>query len=311
MRRRTLLACGAATLVAPRAWAEDNDHVIARIGNDLRPLFAIRGEPVAPTSMQSRMAEYAVPGVSVAFFDDKRVLWAKQYGVVDQTTKTPVSASTIFQASSITKVVTTLATLRLVRERKINLDEDVNRTLARWKVPDNEFTSAEKVTVRRLLSHNAGVTVHGFSGYDAGAELPTTLQILAGAKPANSPPIIVDKTPGAGFRYSGGGYVILQQLIEEITGQPFAEAITRLVLAPAGMRNSTMLQPLSPALKKQAAAGHATDGAALPGGSAVFPELAPAGLWSTPTDIAKMAIEITREAEGASSRILDSSPVKC
>ena len=162
-------------------------------------------------------AFYEVPGVSVAFIDADRITWTRQYGVADKRTRRRVTEDTRFQAGSISKVVTALATLAPQRSRtgKLGLDTDVNGELVDWRVPDTPFTRTQKVTVRGLLSHDAGVTVHGFIGYPPGA-LPTILQTLQGAPPANSPPITVDKPPGSGFRYSGGGYVILTQLIEDL-----------------------------------------------------------------------------------------------
>jgi len=289
-----------------KAHASDSDAArIMRIEYGLRPRIVIKGEVAPPSSMRDRMAHYAVPGVSLAFFDAHRILWTRQYGVTDAAAPRPVTAETIFQASSISKMTTAAGVLRLVRGSALALDEDVNLKLKRWKVPANAFTREQKVTVRRLLSHSAGTTVHGTGGYVRGAPLPTLRQILDGAPPADNPAVEVAATPGSDFRYSGGGYLILQQLVEDVTGEPFAETMHRLVLRPADMSHSTYAQPLPDRLLDQAAHGHSADGAPLPGGASVFPETAPAGLWSTPSDLARFAMELNREAEGRSDRILD------
>jgi CubicO group peptidase (beta-lactamase class C family) len=268
-----------------------------RLERDIRPLVVLKGTLVRPTTIQQRMAFYNVPGVSLAFIDGGRIAWTRQYGLADRHSGRRVTEDTPFQAGSISKVVTALATLRLVREGKLSLDADVNTELVSWKIPDTPFTRTQKVTVRGLLSHNAGVTVHGFNGYTPGAPLPTRLQTLEGAPPANNPPITVDKPPGSGFRYSGGGYVILAQLIEDAAHEPYARFVDSRVLAPAGMRHSL----IAAALPMNAGARGYEAGLAVPGGQMVLPE----SLMSTPADLARLAIEMGYELEGRSDRILD------
>ena len=125
----------------------------------------------------------------------------------------PVTPGTLFQAASVAKLVVAVAALLYVEEGALDLDSDVNQSLVSWQVPENEYTAQEKVTLRRLLSHSAGVTVEGFRGYAFGEEVPNLEQILNGELPANSPPIRVDLVPGTQYRYSGGGYMIVQQLL--------------------------------------------------------------------------------------------------
>ncbi len=134
--------------------------------------------------------------------------------------------------------------MRLVEAGKLNLDDDVNSYLKNWKVPANTFTDQTKVTLRELLSHTAGVTVHGFRGYIAGSALPSTFEILEGKAPANTPAITVDIKPGTLWRYSGGGYVIAKQVLDDVTGKPFPAMMRQEVLGPAGMVHSTFEQPL-------------------------------------------------------------------
>ena len=278
---------------------------VSRLERDLRPLIVLQGSQAPPVSLPERMVFYKVPGVSIAFIDHGRIAWTRQYGLAALQPRQPVTAATLFQAGSITKVVTALTTLCLVREGKLGLDADVNSELKSWKVPDTPFTQTNKVTVRGLLSHSAGMTVHGFDGYSPGQAIPTTLQVLKGEAPANSPPITVDKPPGSGFRYSGGGYVVLQQLIEDVTNEPFATAVRSCVLTPAGMNRSLIASPLPASRKSEAASGFDSQGRPVPGGGKVFPELGPAGLWSTPSDLARLATEMDQEMDGRSSRILD------
>jgi CubicO group peptidase (beta-lactamase class C family) len=277
---------------------------IARIENGLLPAVVIKGQPPAPMTIADRMAHHKVPGVSVAFFDHGQILWTRAYGFADVAAKTAVTPDTLFQAASISKPVSALAALRLVQDAKLNLDEDVNVKLRTWKVPDNVFTIKEKVTIRRILSHSAGLTVHGFPGYASDEPIPTAVQILNGEKPANTEPIRVDVVPGTLWRYSGGGYVVLQTLLSDVTGKPFPQVMRELVLAPAGMTHSTYEQPLPKNRAQEAATPYRGDGQPVKGGAHTYPEMAPAGLWTTPSDLARMAIEVQNEYTGKSSKIL-------
>src|SRR5215813_2489454 len=176
-----------------------------------------------------RMTHYHVPGLSLAFVHDGTVAWTQAFGVA-RVGGEPVTSETLFQASSISMPVTALAVLRLVEQGKLNLEVDVNQYLKSWKLPTNRFTEQKKVTLRGLLSHTAGATVHGFEGYASGKKLPTLVQVLNGESPANSAPVMIDFVPGTSFRYAGGGYAIIQQLLIDVTGEPFPELMQELVL---------------------------------------------------------------------------------
>lgn len=278
---------------------------ISRIENGLLPAVIIKGQAPKTMTISERMAHYKVPGVSVTFFDHGQIAWTRAYGFADVASKKPVTPDTLFQAASISKPGTALAALRLVQEGKLNLDEDVNAKLRTWKVPENEFTQNEKVTIRRILSHSAGLTVHGFPGYASGEALPTLVQILNGEKPANTAPIRVDVVPGTLWRYSGGGYVVLQTLLMDATGEPFPKIMHDLVLQPAGMTHSTYEQPLPKNRAAEAATPYRANGEPVQGGPHTYPEMAPAGLWTTPSDLARMAMEVQAEYAGKSSKILD------
>jgi len=178
------------------------------------------------------MKHYDVPGVSIAVFDNGQILWVRGYGLADISANKPVTPETLFQAASISKSVTAFAALQLVEQGKLNLDEDVNLKLVSWKVPENAFTRNEKVTLRRLLSHTAGLNVASFGGYLASEPLPTTAQVLDGQKPASNEPVRVDNIPGKEFRYSGGGYVAVQLLLMDVTHKTFPELMHELVFEP-------------------------------------------------------------------------------
>jgi CubicO group peptidase (beta-lactamase class C family) len=265
------------------------------------------------------MKQLGVPGVSVVVIDDGRIAWAKGYGVREAGRPDPVTPDTLFQAASISKPLAAAAALRLVREGKLSLDGDVNESLKAWKIPDSPFLAIDKVTLRRLLSHTAGFGDRfGFPGYAPGAALPTLPQILDGLPPAVTAPkaVRLDAKPGERFRYSGGGYCIVQLLIEETSAQPFARHMREKVLGPLGMERSTYEQPLPPSLAPHAATGHRAGlrrlllGEKVKGGWRVYPEQAAAGLWTTPTDLARFAIAVQRAHAGSPESVLSKASVE-
>lgn len=270
----------------------------------LTPSVQLRGEARSRWTLAERMAHYRVPGVSIAVMVDQQIEWAAGFGVLETGGSQPVDANTLFQAASISKAVAASEVMRLSQEGRVSLDEDVNRYLTSWRIPENEFTRERKVTLRRLLSHTAGLTVHGFLGYPAGQAVPTLQQVLEGAPPANSAPVVVDIPIGSQFRYSGGGYTVIQQLIEDVTGQPFSEVMHANVLEPVGMSRSRYEQPLKPDHAANAARGHRGDGSLIPGNWHTYPEQAAAGLWTTPSDLLHYAAELQRAITNGSGWLL-------
>jgi CubicO group peptidase (beta-lactamase class C family) len=280
---------------------EDPDIRISRIEDGLLPAAIIQGQSPPRMRLTDRMKHYDVPGVSIAVFDNGQILWARGYGLADISANEPVTPQTLFQAASISKSVTAFAALQLVQQGKLNLDEDVNRKLVSWKVPDNEFTRNEKVTLRRLLSHTAGLNVASVGGYLASEPLPTTVQILDGQKPANNEAVRVDRTPGKEFRYSGGGYVIVQLLLMDVTHKTFPELMHALVFEPLGMTRSTFEVPLRKSLWPEAAKPYTSKGTLAERGWPLgYPAMAPAGLWTTPSDLSRFAMEVQKAYAGHS-----------
>lgn len=258
----------------------------------------------------AQMARRNVPGLSLAVIQDGRIVEARAYGVREAGGRDPVTPTTLFQAGSISKAVAALGALHLVEEGKLTLDGDVNATLKSWKVPANSFTASKPVTVRGLLSHSAGLTVHGFPGYAVDAPMPTLIQVLDGAPPANTAPIRVDVAPGSVWRYSGGGYTVLQQLMLDVTGQSFPDYMRRTVLEPIGMTESSYEQPLPPAMAAATASGHLGDRRVVMGRWHLYPEMAAAGLWTTPTDLARFAIEIQQSHAGRASKVISAATTR-
>lgn len=283
---------------------------IAAVENGLMHAVVIKGRPQPKQNILARMKELNVRGVSVAVIHDYKIDWAKGYGVLDDETRKPVNTETLFQAGSISKPVAVTGAMKLIEEGKLSLDEDVNVKLKSWKVLENEFTREQKVTLRRTMSHSAGLTLHGFPGYEAGAPVPTVPQLLDGLKPANTGPVRVDTVPGTLGRYSGGGTTIMQLLMTDVTGRPFPELLRDLVLSKAGMSHSTYEQPLPERLRENTASGYKGDGAPVKGKYHTYPEMAAAGLWTTASDLALFAIEVAKSREGRSNRILRQATIE-
>ncbi|MGH7506786.1 MAG: serine hydrolase domain-containing protein [Longimicrobiales bacterium] len=279
---------------------------IQRIENGLLPYHVIAGQPLPEMSIAERMKRYNVPGVSIAVIDSGELAWARGYGETEAG-GAPVDTTTLFQAASISKPVAAMAALRLVEQGALDLDEDVNAKLRSWRVPANGYTRTEHVTLRRLLSHNAGLTVHGFRGYAANEAVPSVVQVLDGEDPANSAPVRVDTMPGAIWRYSGGGFTVAQLLMADVTGRAFPALMRELVFDPAGMTGSTYQQPLPDSLTARAATGHRGNGQPVAGKWHTYPEMAAAGLWTTPSDLARLAIEVQRSLQGESNRVISAA----
>jgi CubicO group peptidase (beta-lactamase class C family) len=304
------LLAASACQQTPALEHSDPDARIARIEQGIIPIDESGADSGSPQFLSERMAALDVPALSIAVFDEGRILWARAYGLRDRSSGAAVDTATLFQAASISKPVTSTALFQLVEEGVLALDEDVNKRLKSWKVPENGFTQDEKVTPRRIVSHMAGLTVHGFAGYSPHESLPTVQQILDGVPPANSSPVRVDATPGVRESYSGGGFTVLQLLMEEVSGRPFAALVRDLVLQPAGMSHSTFAQPLPLDLTDQAATGYDRDGEAVEGRYHVYPELAAAGLWTTPSDLARFMLAVGRSYRGEPNGLVEQSSAR-
>jgi CubicO group peptidase (beta-lactamase class C family) len=278
--------------------------MMKEICEGLLPPILIKGEPTPAMPLSERLEHYNVPGISVAVIDNGEIEGILCQGVRRAQSDFQINPDTRFQAASISKPIVAMAALRLVQDGKLKLDQDVNEALQGWKLPESVLTLTEKVTLRRLLSHTAGLSVHGYEGYPVGAPLPTLEEILNGDPPANSAPIHVELVPGSRYQYSGGGFVLVQQLLMDITAMTFPDLMEELIFNPLGLENSGFLQPLPVEAATQAAVGHNTLGEPIHGGWHVYPELAAAGLWSTPTDLAIFLIEVIQSMNDRSNLIL-------
>ena len=265
-----------------------------------------------PAVVQQLMRQFNVPGVSIAIINDFKVVATYAYGVADLETGAPVTTETMFQAASISKPVAAMVSLKAVQNGRFSLDQDVNTILKSWKVPDGPFTKERPVTPRSLMSHTSGTgDGFGFPGYAPSATLPSIPQILDGVQPpSNLRPVRLERPPLTGFKYSGGAVMIQQLALMDAVGKPFADVAREWVLDPIGMTNSTFEQPLPSQREKQAARAHNRMGTRTGDPWHVYPEQAAAGLWTTPTDLAKFAIEVQLSLLGKSNKVLSQTTAR-
>jgi CubicO group peptidase (beta-lactamase class C family) len=301
-----LLALTPVTLAVGSPSTRTTDEPIREVENGLLPISASKNDLGRLANIRDRMRQYGVPGLSVAVIADGHIAWAKGYGVADTRSNRAVTTDTLFQAASISKPLAALGALWLVEHGKLGLDDDVNRYLSHWRVPPNAFTAARPVTLRILLDHSAGLTDAVFDNYEPGQSLPTLLQVLNGEPPARSPPIRVESVPGEQYSYSNSGYTALQQLLVDASGKPFDAFMQSEILRPMGMMHSAFQERLPESLLPSAAMGHHAGGELVSGGYRVQPELAVAGLWTTPSDIARYIIQVQQWYAGSRRGLISS-----
>lgn len=285
----------------------DVSSEIEAIENGLIKAIRVKGKTPETYNIMARMKAHNIPGASIAIILDGKIQWAKGYGIANTENGKPVDTTTLFQAGSISKPLAALAALHLVQQGHLDLDVDINNYLKSWALPDSEFTSTEKVTLRRLLTHTAGMTVHGFPGYAETDTFPSINNVLNGK--GNTPPVFVDTIPGSIWRYSGGGYTVMEKIVEDRSEMPLEEYMGKNILPALKMSHSTYDQPLPKNLHQNASAAYFGDGKIIPGLWHNYPEQAAAGLWTTPNDLAKYLIEIHKIYTGHKNGVLSKDMV--
>jgi CubicO group peptidase (beta-lactamase class C family) len=257
-------------------------------------------------NIDARMAYYHINGLSIAVIDNYKIAWAQGYGWADTIERRPVTTSTLFQPASVGKSVHAVGAMKLVQDGKLDLDRDINDYLKRWKFPYDSVSHGKKISTRELLTHTAGLSVHGFDGYKWNEKKPDLIQILNGLAPANNQPVRSVFEPGKRFEYSGGGYTISGLMIEDITGQHYNDYMTQTIFKPLGMANTCYYSQLTGKEKKNLATAYRYDGKPIGCKYHIYPEDAcGASLWSTPSDIAKLLIELQLSLQNKSNKILN------
>ena len=300
IERYTLIAIVAIVISIVSACSSTNTgDVQARMANVENGLIASvvnAGSEPAGMSLSDRMQHYQVPGVGIAVINNGRIEWAKGYGVIEAGGTQAVTTDTVFQAASVSKPISVTGIMLLAQAGVIDITRNVNDYLTSWHLADNDLTKTNKATVQRLMSHTGGINVSGFAGYSVGNAIPTLLQVLNGGPPADTEPIGVIYEPGTRYSYSGGGMEVLQQMAEDVTKMPFRSYMKNNVFDRLGMNSSDFVQPMTGPLAARAAKGHDMNGVVLPGGWRIYPELIAAGLWTTPTDLATLFLEVQKAA---------------
>jgi CubicO group peptidase (beta-lactamase class C family) len=299
--RKMLLIAALVLVSAARIGAEDEGGkklalsasdagAIANIEKELLlDPFMVSGVAPRTQSLQEAMQKKQIPALSVAVIDDNRIVWAKAYGISEAKSGTQVNIHTLFSAGSLSKFITAIAVLRLVDQGQLSLDADINQYLKSWRLQSEGAT----ITLRQLLSHTSGITQHFPVRYALDAKLPTTLDILQGQPPARNPKIKIkmEGKPGEQFDYSGAAFSVVQRILEEVAKKPFADVVNEQVFKPAGMTESTFEQP-TPSNYLSRAVGHINSGQGLVSDPVAFAELASVGLWTTPSDLARLVIRL-------------------
>jgi CubicO group peptidase (beta-lactamase class C family) len=302
MKRFCIIFC----LFLNFAFADTSDDQFRKVKEGLLPPLPVKGERT--WALSERMKYYNVPGVSIAVIDQFRIAWARGFGIADRSSGAPVTTETLFQASSMSKTITAAAAMRLAEKGVLNLDAPVESQLKSWKLPVSE--SKKPITLRMLLSHRAGLNVPGFPGFEQGEALPTILEQFDGIGASNTQPLRVVMEPGTKFRYSGGGYLLAQQIMMDVTGTPFDEIIRKEILEPLGMKHSYYNHPPSADQLKFVAAGHDENGDVIAGKFRIHTDLAASGLWTSPSDYALFIIALQNSIKGNPNSSLTSASAK-
>lgn len=283
-------------------YSPETEERIRQVENNLADWVRTQNDTI--WNLEERMKLHKVTGVSIAVVHDFKLEWVKSYGWADVSEQRPVTEKTLFQAASISKSLNAVGVMKLAQDGKIDLDTDINRYLTSWKFPYDTVSKDKPITVSALLSHTAGLTIHGFPGYARGDSIPSVLQILDGQRPANTEAVRSFIEPGTRAVYSGGGTTITQLIVTDVTQQSYEEFMQKTVLDPMGMTGSFFTQPPAKADSSLLATGYKADGTPIKGKYHIYPEQAPAGLWTNPTDLSKYIIETALSYNGKSDKVL-------
>lgn len=298
----------ATQLSAQKNYPPETLQKIKEVENNITSGILLNDEQ--PGTIAERMAKYKVKGLSIAVVHDYKVVWAKGYGWADEAEQRPVTPETLFEPGSISKTLNALGILKLAQEGKVDLYADINTYLKSWKFPYDSLSKGKIITLAQILSHNAGLSTHGFPGHDINGPIPSIYEVLDGKEPAVTPAVRSLFEPDLKFQYSGGGTSISQVILTDVTHAVYDEWMYKNVLKPIGMVNSTYAQP--PALEKRrlCASAYNPDGSAIPNKFHVYPEQAAAGLWMTPSDLCQYIIDMQLAWKGKPSKVLNADMVK-
>jgi CubicO group peptidase (beta-lactamase class C family) len=265
--------------------------------------FANQRQTGESAPLAKRMEFHKTPGVSMVVMDDTAIDWSRSFGLLKAGESAPVTERSIFQAGSVSKFITAVLVHHFVEEGLLDLDADVNRYLTSWKVPENEFTREKKVTLRYLLSHQAGMPSFPQMEQEARKPDPALPQILNGEKPALNPPAVPCYEPGTQWAYSNIGYAVVQLVLEDLTGKQLPQIAEEVLFEPLGMNSSFFSYPLEEELQPREAWAHDSQGQPRPPEQEGLAR-AMGGLLTTPGDMSKLVLEVMKAYQGDSTRII-------
>jgi CubicO group peptidase (beta-lactamase class C family) len=284
-------------------YSKEVENKIKQVENNLSGWVQLTDSDIL-YSLPERMDFYKVYGLSIAVVHNYKLEWARGYGLADVAEHRLVNSQTLFQAASISKSLNAVGILKLVQEGRVSLTNDINNYFNTFKFTSDSLTHYKKITIGNLLSHTAGLTVHGFAGYEVGDSIPTILQVLHGQRPANNEAVKSQFEPGFRVEYSGGGIAISQLIVTDVTKEPYDKYQWNNVLEPLGMVRSFYTQPPPVSKMPLLATGYRANGREIKGKFHIYPEMAAAGLWTNPTDLSSFIIEMQLAYEGKSNKVL-------
>ncbi|MGB5161042.1 MAG: serine hydrolase domain-containing protein [Thermoanaerobaculia bacterium] len=300
-----LIAVFAGMVSGPDSWAEESNNTearIARVEAGLLPSL-IRTDLASPMwTLAERMQHYQAPAVSLAVLDDFEIVWARAWGVTKLGSDARATPETLFQFGSISKPVAALLTLRMVSEERLGLNDPVNELLTSWKLPDSAAGGTEPVLLRHVLSHGAGIAPFTLHMYEPGEEYPGVLALLKNKAESPIPPVVRVRPPGERFEYANAGYAVMEQLLEDVSGEDLVKLAQKTLFDPLEMKSTSFARKLPVALYEQAAWGHTGEDQAPIDGKGLYPPAAVGGLWSTPTDLGRLLQELMLAYRGDEDR---------
>ncbi len=296
------------TLFSQNTYSKATLEKIKEVENNITGNVILNNEKTR--TIEEQMKLYNVKGMSIAVIKDHKIAWAKAYGWADEAEKRPMTTETLFEPGSISKSLNAVGILKLAQDKKVDLYTDVNQYLTSWKFPYDSVSKGKKITLAEILSHNAGLTVHGFPGHNRNSDIPTVIQVLDGKSPAVTPAVRSEFEPGLKFQYSGGGTTISQLLLTDITGKAYDQWMYENVLKPIGMTHSSYAFPNSKSDLSKYSSAYYPDGSPVLNKFRLYPEQAAAGLWMTPSDLCQYIIDMQLAYKGGKSKVLNPEMVK-
>lgn len=276
---------------------KNSNHDIAEVENGLLTGIAGANDILTGYNINERMKLYNVPAVSISVVDDGNIVWSKAYGKTHEG-GSETSTQTLFQTGSVGKIIAAITILSLVKDGVVDLDTDINDYLTSWELPQNRYNSRDMVTIRQLLSHTSGIG-DDYSEYSLDDSLPSLTEHLE----KNNYSLL--KPPGEGYFYSGAGYIVIEQIIEDVTGRSYSEVATERVIDRIGLKNTSFRKKLSEDELGKIAFAHHKDGSVYDDPYPVYPSFAPGTCnWSTAEDLAKLFVELRKSYFGESDRLL-------